>query len=376
MANNVFMKWLRLSAFTGVLLAQVPWAHARPVVEDHGSYIVENSHVHTYQSSIVDQEYKLIVSVPEGYDPNAEKDYPVVYVLDGQWNATMVKDILSKSEFDGMVPQAIVVAITWSGEVPDYRFLRFRDLAPLPLAPVPNSGQAELFLEAIEEEMIPFVMEHYKTNNKRVLLGSSLGGIFATYALLQKPQLFDGIVATAAPYSGLGEGYFEGLIADLSNSKALSGKRMYLAVGSLGPNLSQVTDLGKVLANSHLKGVRIKTVVIPGVGHAGIEPIAFTKGLQFAFRRPRVKLSRRFLRRYEGEYMAVDSPDDPLLRIELQGKRLAIPQVISDRKLYASSETTFYMEGISYDLSFREDEGLTHMTVNFGGNQIEFVKAD
>ncbi|HTD99818.1 MAG TPA: alpha/beta hydrolase-fold protein [Mucilaginibacter sp.] len=53
-----------------------------------------------------------------------------------------------------------------------------------------KSGGAELFLRTLQNDMIPFIEKHYKTTNDRGLSGHSLGGLFAGYCLLKKPELF------------------------------------------------------------------------------------------------------------------------------------------------------------------------------------------
>ena len=68
-----------------------------------------------------------------------------------------------------------------------------------PDSQVPGSGGgAPAFLDFLEHELIPFIDHTYRTNpSDRGLLGHSMGGEFALYALEQRPGLFQRIVAAS-----------------------------------------------------------------------------------------------------------------------------------------------------------------------------------
>jgi hypothetical protein len=53
-----------------------------------------------------------------------------------------------------------------------------------------KSGGAEMFLNTLEKDLIPYINSHYRTTDDRGLFGHSLGGLFAGYCLLKKPDLF------------------------------------------------------------------------------------------------------------------------------------------------------------------------------------------
>jgi pimeloyl-ACP methyl ester carboxylesterase len=75
-----------------------------------------------------------------------------------------------------------------------------RDMTPTPVAGfrVPpeaeNAGGADKFLAFLTNELIPHLDSTYRTTPMRVLIGHSLGGLFALHALAQKPQVFMGYV--------------------------------------------------------------------------------------------------------------------------------------------------------------------------------------
>jgi len=80
--------------------------------------------------------------------------------------------------------------------------LRARDFTPTHLPEEPTSGGAAAFLDFLEKEIIPLVDRTYRTvPTDRALLGHSYGGLFALYALVERPGLFQRIIA-ASPAAG------------------------------------------------------------------------------------------------------------------------------------------------------------------------------
>jgi hypothetical protein len=69
-----------------------------------------------FRSVIDSQEYVLYINLPEGYE-KSNKNYPVLYVTDGQWNFTRLLNAYWSQRFDGFVPDLIVVGITWTGDL-------------------------------------------------------------------------------------------------------------------------------------------------------------------------------------------------------------------------------------------------------------------
>src|SRR6187549_247994 len=87
---------------------------------------IPGSHTRYITSSIVTgQEYELQILLPSGYEGSTKK-YPVVYVMDSQWDFPLVKCIYGEQYYDGFIPEIIVVGVTWGGG----KVLRSRDYTP------------------------------------------------------------------------------------------------------------------------------------------------------------------------------------------------------------------------------------------------------
>lgn len=339
-----------------------------------GPVVVARSSVHRFSSQHVDDVYELRVAVPEDYDNDAELR-PVIYVLDGQWNFTLISDIVGKLSYDGLIPDPIVVGITWADSAFQPTAERLRDLLPVPLPSVPGSGQAAQFSKVLEGEVFPLVESTYRASSERVITGGSAGGLFVSYALVERPDLFTAYVASSAA-TGLAEGYFTPRLAALTPA-LLRHERAYFSVGASYDNEEVVRGFVGALEAIVGKSPKIVLDVVEGVGHTGNEPFGYARGLIHAFQRPRLRLSERFLERYEGDYFEPNVPELPDLTIEAGRGEL---HVLEDGEpwgvtFHAATPTHFYADGIDIDLTFyRNDEGTMSFTLSYQRALFEQVR--
>ena len=85
------------------------------------------------------------ISLPAGYD-KSNKKYPVVYLMDSQWDFPLLTALYGQQYYDGFIPEVIIVGITWGGEHPNPDSLRARDYTPTNVKQLPQSGGADKFL--------------------------------------------------------------------------------------------------------------------------------------------------------------------------------------------------------------------------------------
>jgi len=124
-------------------------------------------------------------------------------------------------------------------------------------------GGADKFLSFIADELLPTIDRNYRTRPYRVLVGHSLGGLFAVYALINRPEVFKGyvvispslwwddqvLVKAAQPFFAA----HEDLRADLYMSMADEGDAM----------LGGAWKLSAVLEESKLANVRWQIQLSP-----------------------------------------------------------------------------------------------------------------
>ena len=79
---------------------------------------IPNSQLIKIYSSSIGQEYDLYVHLPRHYD-DTTKTFPVLYLLDAQWDFSLMTALFGQQYYDGFVPEIIIVGITWGGTNPN-----------------------------------------------------------------------------------------------------------------------------------------------------------------------------------------------------------------------------------------------------------------
>ncbi len=208
------------------------------------------------KSSATGRSYDIYVLLPTGYAQD-QKKYPVLYVLDGQWDFKLLDSIYGGLLFDGFIPEMIIVGITYSGANPDYNALRAMDYTPVSDMSFPGSGGAPKFLAFLKDELMPLIETNYRVDeSQRVLMGSSFGGSFTLYALFSEPGLFRGYVA-ASPAVVYGDGFAFTQEAKYAKSHPDLPVRLFLSVGELEPLKTPVQEFMQVLSKRGYTGLRI-----------------------------------------------------------------------------------------------------------------------
>ena len=149
-------------------------------------------------SGILHEERKIWVHLPASAGVDKKKKYPVVYLLDAEWNFASVVgmiDFLSSVNGNNVCPEMIVIGIPNTN--------RKRDLTPTKVTgglwidslTAANSGGGEAFMSFIEKELVPHVDSLYPSMQYRMLIGHSLGGIMVINALMHHTKLFRSYIA-------------------------------------------------------------------------------------------------------------------------------------------------------------------------------------
>jgi uncharacterized protein len=242
---------------------------------------LSNTEHRTIKSSKIGRSYDLFISLPENYS-TSKQSYPVLYVLDG-WHFPLMAFLQDNNIYSKRMPPVIIINI---GQSPakDEITLRDRDFTPTAIPDTLGSGGAPAFLDFLEHELMPLIDHTYRTNpSDRALLGHSLGGEFALYALEQRPGLFQRIVAVspAMPQDSV---IFTDARRTLSSLPPST--RLDLSVGSddeLGLAKS-TTAFAKLLDELKPKGLDYRFKLYPAENHNSVRLIAFPAGLYWVYR--------------------------------------------------------------------------------------------
>lgn len=245
------------------------------------SVTIKGSEIRTLTSRETGRTYDLYIQFSGARQK--DKKYPVLYVLDGQWDFKLMDSVVGGLHYDRFVPNMMIVGITYSGNDLNYDALRAMDLTPVAEKQLPGSGDAPKFLTFLKKDVIPFVEKNYAADpSNRILQGSSLGGLFTLYTMFSEPSLFSAYIA-ASPAVTYGDKYLLTQEAKFYESKKDLPTRLFISVGSI-ENLTQpVKDFSEMIRRRSYSGLRLETRVLEGERHAGNKPEAFNRGLRFVF---------------------------------------------------------------------------------------------
>ncbi len=305
------------------------------------------------RSAIVrDQDYEVQVMLPAGYG-KGEKNYPVLYLMDSQWDFPLVTALYGQQYFDGFVPEMIIVGVTWTGKYANPDSLRARDYTPTHVAQTPQSGGAANFLSFLKKELFPFVESRYRIDkSNRTLMGCSLGGLFTLFAYFSEPGLFQRYVA-ASPAVGWDNEAIYQYEKQYADKTPASPARLYLCVGGVERGVPVFEKFADRLMGRQYKSVQVQKQVLQNIGHSGTKGEGYERGLQYVFERPSVELTAAQLQALSGRYATANGRE---VSIKAENNRPVLsfgPD--NDYTLHASAENELYATAEFLNLHFKKD---------------------
>ncbi len=239
------------------------------------------------------RDIEISILLPKDYYESLEK-YPVLYMTDGQnlFDDSLAAykkswGILTTYENEKALPNLIIVGIYSNEE-------RSNELVPYQFSFTGETkiwgGKAKFFLEFIIKTLIPYIDSNYNTipsSKQRGIMGSSFGGLLATYAALKYNAYFTrfGCVSNAY-YPVISE-----LIVDLEKSDLSKVKKFYMDVGTKESTIQEENDLYletnqlvyQILKNK-LTNEQLKFAIIKGaIHHESAWEIRFPLIIEYLF---------------------------------------------------------------------------------------------
>tara|TARA_B110001452_G_C15241515_1_gene429917 strand:- start:6641 stop:7813 length:1173 start_codon:yes stop_codon:yes gene_type:complete len=245
-----------------------------------GLYSLSYSQSKTYREHEINSEFlkeKRIINVglPKNYDAN--KKYPFVYVLDGEYIFDYAKAALGMlADFEVSIPNSIVIGISNTA--------RFKDLG------LPRNAKRPAthinFLNFIEKELFPLIEKNYGTQKFKILYGWSLGAQFSASIFSTRVDLFDGyIVSGFLQNKYLHENYFNTLPKNIKTHKYLYGSIEGIDIISFYPNALEYFGKYKTVFSdiSELTKLKVKFKNEETLNHDQVFMTSFKKGMRFIF---------------------------------------------------------------------------------------------
>lgn len=310
---------------------------------------IPGSEQRTIQSTIVNQEYVLHISFPRSY-ATSDKKFPVLYLMDSQWDFGLATALYGQQYYDGFLPEMIIVGVTWGGINPKPDSLRTRDYTPTKVNNAPQSGGASRFLSFMREELFPFIESNYKASNQdRVLMGCSLGGLLTLYALFTQPDMFKGYVAASPAFQWDNEVIYK-YEQEYFDKEPVVTRRLYMSMGGVERSVPGFEKLVKHLTDRRYHNISMKTRVLDNTGHSGTKGEGYARGMQYIFERPALALDAAVLNQYVGKYG----------NIEFKNENNQLAMYFSPTNkifLYAANAIDFYSDVEYFNVHFKTKNG-------------------
>ncbi len=140
---------------------------------------------YVFQSPYLEKEQALQIALPASYEQEAERSYPVLYVLDGQWQFQHAVSFVNRLSSKGFIPELIIVGVPHSDQENSRYYA--------------GSETSENVLAFLKETAVPYVESNYRTRGGNTLAGWAYTGGFAIHALLKAPDTFEAAI-TSSPF--------------------------------------------------------------------------------------------------------------------------------------------------------------------------------
>jgi predicted alpha/beta superfamily hydrolase len=224
-------------------------------------------------SEILNEDRTILIALPGDYE-KSKKNYPVIYLTDGQWNFNVTSQAIGSQSGNGLAPQMIVVAIQTLEN-------RDRDLVATRNEQEKMGGATDNFYSFLTKELVPFIEKNYRTFPYRAICGTSFGGIFVVHSFIKNPKFFDSYLALS-PSMGWDDGIFLKRSKDfLINNPDLKNS-LYFCVANEGLEMG-VNSYAEILQKYSPQGLKWKFEEYPKEVHGTIPYLSTYNGLRFVF---------------------------------------------------------------------------------------------
>ncbi len=235
---------------------------------------IERLHNYSFHSEILPDDRIISVYLPQQYDSEPERRFPVFYLHDGQnlidpqtsfvaghtWRAGSTADQMN---WDGKAEPMIMVGIANTGLRRMAEYTPTRDYRL-------GGGAGHAYGRLLTEELKPFIDSHFRTIPDAAntgLGGSSLGGLITLYVGLEYPNVF-GKLAVLSPSVWWNQRSILGFVAEY---ESLPRPRIWLDIGtSEGTRHVRDTELlhRRLVQQGWIQGTELQLLKAPGGVHS------------------------------------------------------------------------------------------------------------
>jgi predicted alpha/beta superfamily hydrolase len=279
---RILLSFILIIFSTATFSQSIPEGKSKPFVlgqidEIHSKELGENRILNIY--------------LPDGYQEDEKTKYPVIYLLDGSADEDFihVAGLIQFNNFSWInrVPKSIIVGIA---NIDRKRDFTYPTTIEKDQKKYPTSGKSDQFIAFIGKELQPYINQKFRTNDSKMIIGQSLGGLLATEILLKKPALFNKYIIMS-PSLWWDNGSLLNSTSEILNENFSQKTDIYIGVGKEGLAPSDIPHVMEVDANlltEKIKGTKSKNVQVyfdylPQEDHATITHQAIFNALRLLY---------------------------------------------------------------------------------------------
>jgi len=261
------------------LAGALPLAAQAPPWRDS---VVTIGTAHHMYSDVLGEDRPYLVYEPPG---TRGEPMPLIVLLDGDGHFHHVTGAVRFLVDQGRMPPVRVVAVPNTTD-------RTRDLTPAVISDTvlrgtsPTAGGADSMLRFLSDELLPEVEHTFGAAPFRVLIGHSFGGLFAVYAFLTRPEVFQAYIAISPGMWWDHERITDSLVARLAREPRPRGW-LYATVGGLEGVELMIAPFQRVegALRAHAPAtLEWRFTVLPGEDHNSTPHRSTYDGLEAIFR--------------------------------------------------------------------------------------------
>jgi predicted alpha/beta superfamily hydrolase len=235
------------------------------------------------------RSYPLFIKLPKSYTKHKDKKYPVIYLTDANYAFQIVSGATRYPMNANKMSEAIIVGISYSKNS-KRDSSRVRDYTPtINKYWRQQTGGAQQHMEFIEKSVFKYMAQHYRVDsNNRTFMGNSLGGLFGSYVLLTKPQLFKNYILGSPSY-WFDNKYIFRLEAEVAKNISNINANVFISIGEretkeLESSYDMVNDAKKFYKKMlawKQPNLKTKILIISDANHQMAFPTTAIHGLHW-----------------------------------------------------------------------------------------------
>lgn len=247
-------------------------------------------------------KYKLRITLPVSYDKS--KEYHVLYYTDAWWLSEVVQGSYALLDLTDNIEDIILVGISLEGNSLDWNTQRSLDFTPsnydlekmrIELKSgmgdsgidlnAKTTGGADDFISFLERKVFKYVEGKYPNLKEgRGYIGHSFGGLFGTYVMMKRPDMFTHLVLIS-PSLWWNKSELMETDQFLKFKESQKDTKLFLTYGGAESNwiTKSNKELDKILVALEKENLKYTLECYEKSNHNSILPRAIYDGLEFLY---------------------------------------------------------------------------------------------